>query len=520
MKKFSPLIISYLIFGIAIAVILCKSIGNTGGNFIYTLDDPYIHMAIAKNFVTNGVWGITKNEFTSCSSSPLWTFIVSVSYFIFGVKDIIPFILNIIFASLTTVLIFSFVKNFTQNKIILTIILFFILFFTPFISVIFTGLEHSLYSFLIVATNIYFYKILKGTDNNKDKIIFIVSIMLLTATRYEGMFVVFAMFIVFLFTKKFKFGLLVLFISFLPILLIGFISVSKGWYFFPSSVLLKSKINFTDSTSFLRSIFNPQFFELLWAYKRILVLLLISVVMFFALDKDEDTKVFKILILVFIAVTLLHINFAKMGSLLRYEMYIMVNGIFLNSVLILKFIRNRNNEIKFSITFLLFVIAIAFSISTIKAAADVPISSTNIFQMQYQMSKFINKFYDKKVIALNDIGVVNYYNDINCVDLWGLGNKVITEQRKKNTYNTERIFEINIANKTDIAVVFDSWFEQYGRLPKQWYKAGIWIIPNNITCGSDSITFYAMDSSGYSKLVENLKLFSQELPTQVKQVSF
>ena len=162
MNKYLPLIISLLIFWIAISAITFISIGQTGGIFIYTLDDPYIHMAIAKNIVTNGVWGITKSEFTSCSSSPLWTFLIPIFYFIFGVKDIIPFILNILFASLTAVFVFKVLRKFTDSITIQTIILLFVLFFTPFISVVFTGLEHTLYSFLIVTTNIYFYKILKA----------------------------------------------------------------------------------------------------------------------------------------------------------------------------------------------------------------------------------------------------------------------------------------------------------------------------------------------------------------------
>jgi asparagine N-glycosylation enzyme membrane subunit Stt3 len=44
------------------------SIRINGGHLVYALDDPYIHMAIAKNVVQHHVWGVTPFGFTSASS--------------------------------------------------------------------------------------------------------------------------------------------------------------------------------------------------------------------------------------------------------------------------------------------------------------------------------------------------------------------------------------------------------------------------------------------------------------------
>lgn len=53
-------------------------------------------MAIAKNFSEYRVWGINKYNFTSTSSSPFWTFLLSLKFVIFGVNDYSPLILNFI----------------------------------------------------------------------------------------------------------------------------------------------------------------------------------------------------------------------------------------------------------------------------------------------------------------------------------------------------------------------------------------------------------------------------------------
>jgi hypothetical protein len=31
---------------------------QTNGHFVYSLDDPYIHLAVAKNLARHGVWGV------------------------------------------------------------------------------------------------------------------------------------------------------------------------------------------------------------------------------------------------------------------------------------------------------------------------------------------------------------------------------------------------------------------------------------------------------------------------------
>jgi hypothetical protein len=78
--KHWPLFASVVILWVAMGVLSTLLILRENGHLVFALDDPYIQMAMAKNFALHGVWGITRFGFTSASSSPLWTFFIAVTY--------------------------------------------------------------------------------------------------------------------------------------------------------------------------------------------------------------------------------------------------------------------------------------------------------------------------------------------------------------------------------------------------------------------------------------------------------
>jgi len=71
MKKYLPFLSGFSFVAVIVAVLEYLAIKKTGGHFCYPLDDTFIHMAVAKNLVLHGNWGITPAGFVSCSSSPL-----------------------------------------------------------------------------------------------------------------------------------------------------------------------------------------------------------------------------------------------------------------------------------------------------------------------------------------------------------------------------------------------------------------------------------------------------------------
>jgi hypothetical protein len=67
--------------------------------------------------------------------------------------------------------------------------------------------------------------------------------------------------------------------------------------------------------------------------------------------------------------------------------------------------------------------------------------------------------------------------------------------------------------------VYDTWFqlENLQGVPSEWIKVGEWKINDNVICGGDVVSFYAVKASEKERLKHNLRLFSYMLPINVGQ---
>jgi len=237
MKSF--LITAAIFFGICFIYILIM-LSTTEHYFTYLLDDAYIHMAIAKNFAVHGIWGMTRYAFSSSSSSPVFTLILSALIFLFGDHALIPLIFNLVSAGLLIVILNKYYSLFfNQNRSIVWACLFSLFFAVLHVQIV-TGMEHILQT-LMIAINMYCFK--KWSDSEgKDRISqygFYFTLLSLGLIRFESMFYFVSLAFVFMLIRKWKDSALVLVCGFVPIFLFGYINYPKSGYFFPNSVIAK-----------------------------------------------------------------------------------------------------------------------------------------------------------------------------------------------------------------------------------------------------------------------------------------
>jgi len=148
-----------------------------------------------------------------------------------------------------------------------------------------------------------------------------------------------------------------------------------------------------------------------------------------------------------------------------------------------------------------------------------PQATRNIYEQQYQMGAFLRQYYPGRTVALNDIGTVGYLADVRIVDLWGLGSLEPARLKLRKEYGTRAIYDLTREQDVTIAIVYDDWFRINGinGLPGEWIKTGQWSIPNNVACGSDTVSLYGVASRAGDELALNLRRFGGELPVDVAQ---
>ena len=76
------------------------------GDYYYPLDDSYIHLSIAKNISFHEVWGITRYEFSSTSSSPFFSILLSILMNLWENNPLVSLYLNIFIANLFLIIIY------------------------------------------------------------------------------------------------------------------------------------------------------------------------------------------------------------------------------------------------------------------------------------------------------------------------------------------------------------------------------------------------------------------------------
>lgn len=526
------LYIPVIILLFSISLIINVILEQNQGHFTYTYDDTYIHMAMAKNFSAYGVWGITKYAFTSCSSSLAWTALIAFIFFITGPNELVPFIISLVCAVL---LLFPFHFIFKREGIkpvysFLVILLLMYMIFLPFH--IISGLEHTMHALITILYVYFAAEIISGLRNKlKDSVILIILAVLLPLLRYEGLVSILLLSVLFLFKRRFALSAGVFLAGTVPVSVFGLVSISKGWSFFPNSMLLKWKspelTSFGDFfgliSGFVSKLANPLNIVFLLAG----IILLAAGFYYYKKHKiDFSNTIIRDFMLIFFYMVnaVMYYIFSRSSFASRYQLFLVALAIFIIPLILFKKGAPGTGSTWIKFTRLASGIAVLLSLiffgefNDYQSYINIPRATTNIYEQQYQTGQFLKRYYKDKEIALNDIGTSGYYADVIIADLWGLADFEVSKLRMGN-YSKNDLRYLSQSRKIKAAIIYDSWFGAEGLnvIPDEWIKAGEWKIPNNIICGSNIVSIYAVDILEKDNLIRNLKLNSAELPPTVQQ---
>jgi hypothetical protein len=527
MKKHWPAIVASVLLFLLVFTLLVISEGRNEGFLVYALDDAYIHMAMAKNFARHGVWGVTSHAFSPATSSVLWTFILSFSYLVWGAHDPLPFILNLVFAILVLVAGHLILDQFRLSRLYQFLLLLCLLLLTPLPVVIFVGMEHTAQILLDLLFAYRAARLLSkaGPDSGPSEVRWLLLLSaLVPLIRYEGLFLIAVVCVLLLLRGRVVLAFASGAAAVLPVAVFGYISVREGAFWLPNSVLLKA----ADPARGVGALLAHAAAQL-WAAPYLWQLLLLASLLYLARrGKGRDKwEVEQSLLLIFIFTTLLHVSLSLVQVwFYRYEAYLVALGIIACGLSLRGMFDagalKRGGTMPLirlaAFALLLSLSLISLTKRSIVSIGRTPQATTNIYQQQYQMARFLRDYYQGSAIAANDIGAINYLAELECLDLWGLATTEVARAKRAGRYNTQRIRELAEAKHARIAIVYDSWLDEYGGAPPEWVPVGRWRIPNNVVCRDDTVTFYAVQPSETEYLIESLREFGPRLPAGVGQL--
>lgn len=520
-----PLILAILALWATLGTLLSQSLAVNDGNLVYALDDPYIHMAIARNFTQHGVWGATRYSFSSSTSSLTWPLLLALDYRLLGVNQVSPFVLNLLIATGLLFAVSAFWARYAVPKPLIAIGLLAITFFAPLPALVFAGLEHILHSLLVIAVVCLSARMLseKQGDQRRSPVPALsLLVPLLTATRYESLSILLIICLLLALRGKPVYALMFGALGFMPIAIYGAISMSKGWFFLPNSVMLKtnslSPLSLKNIGACLTCLEQQAVGQ-----PSLLLMILAAGILFYLLYGRQ--KVFwrepSLMLVILIGAGIIHLAASPLNWFYRYEAYLIVLGLFavipaINEYAPLRLSVSKGESawVKYSALALIIIVACLPLLDRGIGSLPRTVTAThNIYDQQYQMARFAREFYSGRVIGANDIGAINYFADIRCLDLWGLANKDVAVARKSFAFGSDTISEMAAESDMKVAMIYEQLFP---KLPADWVKVGEWTIRDPVVC-EKTVSFYAVGQREAVDLRDNLQAYSNKLPSDVIQ---
>ncbi|CEK10535.1 hypothetical protein [Legionella hackeliae] len=488
-----------LIFAIIIEWLLILSINHS--HFSYSLDDPYIHLSLAKH-IGIGQYGFNNGEFSSPSSSILWPFLLApFSYF--PLFEFVPLIINSLIA-LLILLVFITVCLFVdteKTKVYWENVVLFCLLIPALnlIGLIFSGMEHALQMLLSV---LIMAGLIQETNDHRFPLWLALVIIIGPLIRYETLAIsVPALFFLFIRGHQQK----VLYTTLIMLVMLGLFSLFLlhiGQPPLAASVLLK--MDHGQYATWAEAILGQLRINLTQRQSLIFLILIFSFSIIAIFSKLP--VVTRQLFAVVAAGLLLHLLLGKFNWFHRYEVYLYAVALLLIFYLYFKHYHTFKNPTVWYVFFVLGLIFCSYPYFTV--LASLPKATNNVYQQQFQMRRFAIDWL-KSPIAVNDIGWVSYDNSNYVLDLWGLGNYSIYSSRCHAT-NPLWMDKAVKESQVKLVMLYRSWFYS---VPKNWIQLGcLYFTGPRVSVANKVVYFYATDLKYVPELQQKLHSFSKSLP--------
>ena len=497
-----------LALGVLAACVLAELIAIlrlNGGHFNYTIDDPYIHLALAER-IRGGHYGINPGEPAAPSSTILWPFLIA-PFAGSGIVEYLPFLIGIAAISATTVVYYKIVAKSlfagpSANPFLISVFVLLLALATNLVGLPFTGMEHSIQVFLVAVVVL---GLIREGSTGKATPWLLTAIVLAPSIRYESLAVSLGA-LVYLFVRGHRrAAILGSVATVLPLALFSVFLLHQGLGPLPTSVLQKAPVFAADQHAGILSGLRTALRDPTGALLLVAGVWAVSLLAFSSLPAPEKALAGCLALAIS-----LHAAFGGYGAYHRWELYIV------SFVLLVLLYLERgpiSAVIARSPAPLVAAVGALWCVAVgsryLFGLVTIPVAANNIYEQQYQMHRYATE-YEHKAVAVNDLGYVSFGNSNYVLDLIGLGSHVPVGQDSLSTWVDRPVAEHGI----ETAMLYEKCFAD---VPRAWRRVGVLHLSRpKITAAWESVSFFATSEEAYPRVRQRVAAFQATLPPRVR----
>jgi hypothetical protein len=513
--------------GLSFFVLLCGAecasmLAATSGEFVYPLDDAYIHLALAKTFATTGVWGITPHQFAAASSSPVWSLLLAAAMAVAGVSSWPPLVLAAVFGAALLWQLDRIWRRTDVTPALRCVGLCLCTWLLPLPTLVLSGMEHPLHAWSClllaecvvgaVGTGVPGAGIPgSGIPGSGRRATFGALLLapLVAATRFESAFLIAPAALLLWRHRGVRLALAFAVLAALPVLALGAWSWSQGSFFLPTSVVLKGGAADIPGLSaanhgVIRGI------RALAGKGHVGAMFVATVAVWWWHRRDRASPLLQRAQMAAVAIAL-HAQFARFGWFFRYESYLLVLGWAAVWPVLLQRWRAPGRERWIARLLLVFLLA-ASAHRGLRAVVDPAEASRHTFQQNVQVGRFLREHVAGRGVAVNDIGAVSFLGEVPVHDLVGLADAEVARARIERRFDRRFVADLVARRGVDLVVVYESWFP--GQIPAEWERLARWTVEPPFWEGT--VSFFAPRPESAGELRAALAAYAARLPAGVR----
>lgn len=496
----------------------------TGGTFVYPLDDPAIHLTVARRLAYDGTWGIVAGEYQAASSAPLWTLVLAPTQWVFRgtAGEMVPLVVNLGAAIWVLRLLRDDIGGIVRAgrarllDVAATAVVVVALLFLP--GLVFTGMEHTLHMALVlaVAKAAEQASLRDRSGRSAGYEVPLVLMFMATLTRGESAFVAVGLALALVgigweqrrsaLRGRWLFGMALGASSAVALGVVAVINLAFGQRPLPNSVLVKS---FGDRGDTRRTIAGAvdRLTTDPWLVGIVLLTAVVLVLARYGLCRRATFPA-----VVTLVTALLHVQLAAVSSSSRYQAYIFGLGTWMLLRVVADLPAASPKVFGYRIRpAALLVLVLPLAVLQVSKTLTVPQLANGTFEQRYQVAKFLEREYRRDPIAIGELGYIGLYHEGPLTDVYGLGDFDVLEASLADHKDVD--FWSDLQERRGFRVVATYDFALRGEQPDEWISVAEWRSPDLYY---EVTRFWATEPQEVRHLQEKLREYEAQLPANVE----